>query len=303
MSTLLEDSEWLSDPKLEPEIPTATNQIYKYIDSKTPVADGRNANRCSSAAGCVRKRWYQNHGYIGQKIQPRARVNFMLGDLSELVVVHFIKSALVGPGKLYQKVNFGEVTGTFKVNGFDIETHSQKDLHLELGGLTIVGHSDGFGKRSSDGKWELIEVKSSSDFGFDVFKSDGPEDYLKQSHALMMTRELRSVPVDYVRFFYLKKQTGNLWDRLFQFDDETAEITRKEFLLAASDTIPDAPYGFIDEMVRRKKTGRKTVPWQCQYCPYTRECKGDFTIEFSGGKPKYIFNSEDTKLEEQCVLT
>ena len=192
------------EDRQEDSVPTATLQIYQFISEYLERDKDTNVNRASAATMCVRRRWYSHNGYEGTPLTPRKVVNFQLGDLSERVVLFYIKSALVGPGKLYSEVNFGDVIGSIHFQGKELEIYKQKTFSFTMeNGQRITAHVDGLGKRNSDGKWELIEIKSAADYGFDSFVDNGPGDYLKQAHASMMTDECSALGIDQVRFFYL----------------------------------------------------------------------------------------------------
>lgn len=286
------------EDKADDLVPSATLQIYNEIEISLKGEENGNVLRASAASLCVRRRWYQRNGYVGSPLTPRKIVNFLLGDLSERTLVHFIKKGCVGHGKIYSEVKFGDPLGKIQFQGRDIEIYKQHTMSFELQGNTITGHADGFGKRNIDGQWELIEIKSAADYGFQSFQKDGPGDYLKQAHALMLTKECRELDIKTVRFFYLRKSTGHLWDRAFHYDELIAEDVRRSFLLSAGDMIPVAPYDYVEAKIRGKPTGRTTVPWQCQYCGFLKECKGEYELEwksdqFGNMKPSYWFKRKE----------
>lgn len=291
----MNENPWaLLEEKGDGAIPTATLQIYQFIEKYLEREKDSNVNRCSAATMCVKRRWYQHHGYEATPLTPRKIVNFLLGDLTERVLLYFIKEGLVGAGKIYSQVDFGEVLGTIQFQGRDIEIYSQKDLTFKLpDGTPITGHADGFGVRGSDNRNELIEIKSAASYGFDEFKKNGPGDYLKQAHALMMTEYAQELGVTAVRFYYLSKETGHLYDRVYDYQPSIAKLVRKEFLIAKGTEEPNAPYGFKDEMFRGKPTGKTTVDWRCGYCSYLTHCKPGFTKEFKSGKPKFYWEKKN----------
>jgi hypothetical protein len=243
----------------------------------------------------VRRRWYQNKGLAGEKITPRARVNFLLGDLSERTMVYFVTHGCVGPGKLYSEVYFGEPDGTIEYQGKSLTKYKQITtsftIETENGPLTITGHFDGLGKRNSDGLWELIEFKSSSNNGFRMFSTSGDVgDYLKQAHALMLTDLCKEKDVKGVRFFYLRKETGHMWDAYFNWDTDTEAQVIAEFKAAIAQEEPARPY-----ILKRKLTGEFVFQdWHCGYCPYTAECYKEYKIDtvFKSGKPSYILTEK-----------
>jgi len=262
-----------------------TDIIYSYIESIQSDKPST-ANRCSAATMCVRRRWYANKGLPGEKLTARKIINFSQGDIAELNYKYWVEKACLG--SVYSELDFGTKTGEVKVGGTTLVTHEQKTITFRIGPFNIPGHVDGLGKRVSDGKWELIEFKSASSYGFDEFVDNGPGDYLKQAHALMMTDELIALGVDSVRFFYLKKETGEIYSRLYQFDNSIAVTVKTEFLQSNQETAPDQPYGFVDKKMDKTRTV-KSVPWQCGYCAYLETCKGPHKVEFKSGKPVYVF--------------
>ena len=43
----------------------------------------------------------------------------------------------------------------------------------------------------------------------------------------------------------------------------------------------------IEEIYRKKETGRYVLPVQCSYCAYVKTCwEGRYEVEIKGGKPK-----------------
>ena len=276
------------EDKAEPTVPTATLQIYKFIEEYLARAPDTHVNRASSATMCFKRRWYQKNGYEATPLTPRKIVNFTLGDLTEKVVLYFIIKGCVGPGKLYSVVDFGMPIGSIFIQDKRINIYDQEDLTAQLGDIEVTAHVDGWGKRNSDGKWELIEVKSAADYGFDKFKENGPDDYLKQAMVNLQTNKAKELGADSVRFFYLKKNTGHLWDRSFPFDPELFKDVIEEFKIANGSEEPKRPYLPVTEAFRGKPTGRKKLYWACHYCPFTQTCWPEAELEFKNNSPLWI---------------
>lgn len=277
-------SQWEEKP--EGSVPKATYEIYNYINEYLGRKQDTHVNRASAASMCFKRRWFTKNGYEGTPLTPRKLVNFLLGDLSEKTMQHFIKEGCVGPGKLYSQVDFGEEIGEFNIQGKKIAVYDQPDLTARIGEIEVTAHVDGWGLRNSDKKWELIECKSAADYGFELFITNGPGDYLKQSTVNLQTDKAIELEAKSVRFFYLKKNTGHLWDRLFHFNEELAKDVSAEYFLANQEMQPFRPHVPKIETFRGKPTGRKVLPWQCGYCPYTSTCwKGEASMEFKNGKP------------------
>lgn len=289
------------EDKIEPELPVETIQIYEKIEQDLGRNEGdTNVKRASAATMCPKRRWYQRRGTKGTPLAPRKIVNFMLGDLSEKVIIHLIREGLVGRGKLYSEVDFGDERGSFEVqNGFTVKDYAQRDLITKVGSIDVVGHADGFGKRNSDGVWELIEIKSAANFGFQSFKAEGAGDYLKQAHVLMQSEYAKAKEVNQVRFFYLRKETGHIWGRVHEFDNRIWEQVVREYATAEQEEEPEAPFELVKELKGqgrgkpKKETGRLMATFPCSYCPYIDTCHKGLRKEFSKGfdgtvKPVFV---------------
>lgn len=273
-----------------PLVPKATLEIYQYIDELLGrKAKDTNINRASAASSCYLKRWYQRNGFEGETLTPRVIVNFTLGDLTEHVMKYFISKGCVGPGKLYSEVDFGREVGRFTIqNGKEIIIYDQEDLTAHIGDIEVSAHIDGLGKRNSDGKWELIEVKSASEYGFENFIKDGPGEYLKQATVCMQTSKLKELEVTEVRYFYLKKNIGTIYDRLFDFDLDLALTVATEYKMSNQKEKPIRPYDPKPEAFRGKPTGRSILQYPCTYCGYRASCFDGIEGEFKSGRPIYV---------------
>ncbi len=97
-----------------------------------------------------------------------------------------------------------------------------------------------------------------------------------------------------VRFIYLKKNTGNLYDSLHEFDAALFKDVVEEYKIAASDVEPKRPYAPVIETFRSKPTGRKKLFWACSYCPYTQRCWPEAELEIKSGKPVWYLKEEKT---------
>lgn len=288
------------EDKADVTIPSATLQIYRHIEDALQRKEDKGINSASSATMCVKRRQFKRMGTPEIPLTPRKMVNFLLGDLAERVMLHFIAQACVGPGKLYSEVDLGEEIGEITFQGRQIKIFRQKTMSFSLDQLTITGHADGFGKRNSDGKWELIECKSAANWGFLDFQQNGAGDYLNQSHALMLTDECRAREIKSVRFFYLRKETGHLWDRVHHYDETIAKRVVKEFRQSNRDDEIPAPHPLVEETYRKKPTGRMIAQFPCSYCPFLEACHGKFEVDWKADqwgnqKPVYVFKTKEVK--------
>jgi len=294
------------EDKADPSVPSATLQIYQGInDSLGRPKEDVNVNRASSATMCSKRRWYQRRGVQGTPLTPRKLINFLFGDLAEKTILYFVRQFCVGDGKLYSEVDFGEKTGEFSFDGKTIEIYKQKLLTTKIDGIDITCHADGFGKRNSDGQWEVVECKSSANWGFKSFQADGPEDYLKQAHTIMASEECKALNIKETRYFYLRKETGHLWDRLEEFNQSIWEKAKQEFIMVNKDEESPAPFPLVEEMEgrkpNRKPTGRMIAEFPCSYCPFLEHCHGKFSVEWKdeqwgNKKPTFVFSQSSQEV-------
>jgi hypothetical protein len=285
------------------EKPPETNEtqacveIHQWVNEELGRKEVGHANRASSAPQCVRKRWFQNQGIEGEPMQPRSLIVFATGDVVEHVYKYFIAKACVGPGKLYSEVDFGKKNGTFTIQHREFDVYEQETLTIRFGnGPEISGHADGWGKRNSDGEWELIEIKSSSSYGFDDFVA-GDTDYVPQLHALMMSNKAKELGVKQARLFYMNKNTSAIFDRLYDYDVAIANQVWREYVVSNGPNEPSIPdqegIGAEPVQVYNRKTksydstGSHKLGWKCSYCSYNKKCFPNARLEFKGGKPIY----------------
>lgn len=304
------------DEVYEPKIPTASLDIYRWIEEKMGRSDSKEINRGSAANLCFKRRQFQKAGAVAAPLTPRKRVNFAIGDLVEYVVLYFIERALVGPGKLYSEVFIGPKVGEFPIargggqplliNIYDqVNTVTKTDT-----GIDITCHADGWGKLNSTGEWELIEVKSCSNTAFKNFIRLGPGDYINQAHTNMRSDKSIELGVKQTRFFFCNKEKGNLYDILTPFNQSTWEQVQAEFIKANSATLIKAPYQLKpyfplvqgkQKKIRAKVTNLLEAAFPCSYCPYLAQCHGDFKMVWEGEKPHKVYKANKTfKKEELC---
>lgn len=273
------------------EIPIATRDIYQYVNDTLMQHEDNNVLRASMATMCVKRRWFQRQGVKGIPLTPRKVLNFTTGDVVEIVLKHFILEACLGKDKLYKAVNFGIHAGTITLNKKEIKLYDQPTLSFKLPtGQTVTAHPDGFGQRH-DGSWELIEIKSAANWGFDDFKKNDP-DYLAQAHAVMLTEEATAMNCRTVRFFYMRKETGHIWDRAFPFDDTRAAKVIEDYIVTLKEEMPPAPFSPVPQTKRVTRggkpdkipTGKETVKFPCTYCPFIYDCHGTFDLEWERGQ-------------------
>lgn len=281
------------------ELTPACTQIHEWIESELGrKGQSTEINRASSAPSCVKKLWYTKNGFPGEPLRARSILTFTTGDLVEHALKFFIEKSCVGPDKLYSEVDFGKKIGTFTVQHREFTTYEQETVTIDLkNGIKLTGHGDGWGKRNSDGRWEYIEIKSSANYGFDRFVSGETPDYIYQAHAIMMSDKALALGADSTRFFYQKKETAHIYDRLYKFHQEIADAVKKKFYFANQEETPEAPYKLEPEMSGRapnkKPTGRLVAKYPCSYCPFLKSCFPEIKTEFKSGRPVFYVDQKN----------
>jgi len=190
---------------------------------------------------CSRKLWYTvNKADVAEPIPAYARLNFLLGDIIEEVVLSLAKQA------------GHEVTG------------EQDELSI----AGIKGHRDAI----IDGM--LVDVKSANGRSVEKFKynqvrKDDPFGYYDQL-SLYHHASKEDVHVkNEAAFLAVDKERGHLYLDTYKIDDRDwdKEIADKKDMLAKA-TPPDR--GFAAEP--HNKAGNMKLCIACAYCPFKKEC-------------------------------
>lgn len=201
---------------------------------------------------CKRKLWYSvNASQLAEKLSAPARIKFLLGDITEELVLFLARLA-----------------------GHTVE-REQEEVHVS----GVRGHIDAV----VDG--ELVDVKSASPFSFDKFKQGlSPETdgfgYLTQlgsyRHALGHRR---------AHFLPVNKVLGNLHLDTHEDDGRDYEQLVEEAKRVVQS--PEPPErGFAD--VPDGKSGNRKLGVQCSYCDFKETCwPGLRTIPYANG-PRFL---------------
>lgn len=309
--SLTDNSFFKFDEVYEPRIPVASLSIYDWLDKNMARSDSTFIQRGSAMGYCPKRLQFQRLGAKATPLTPRKRIRYAFGDMIEYAITYFISQALVGPGKMYSEVFFGEKAGSFPIargggTPLEIPLYNQVDTETVLFDGTIIKcHADGWGKLNSTGEWELIEVKSAADFGFRRFKEQGPTDYTGQAFANICSNKSQELGVKQARFYYCSLN-GNLYDKILRFDAIQWLEIQKKFLSALSEeSLPPQyelmPYHPLIEVegktkrVRDTSSNLKEAPFPCSYCPYLEQCHGKFEIYWEKEKPHKVFGNPAIK--------
>ncbi len=193
--------------------------------------------RLSAIGKCIRQQAYKVLQFPenGKEIDPRARMVFAMGDLTEIVVVALAKAA-----------------------GCDIRVTGDKQSTVQIDG--IEGHPDGILFESD--KSYLLEVKSMSSFSFKDFERGVIDDgYRYQCNAYMHALNLTQCVI-----VALNKDAGVLAEQVINLDPAiVVDIKKRIVTLKAvtADTLPRRPY---------EPNALGFYPWQCLYCAYWVTC-------------------------------
>lgn len=258
--------------------------IHEYMSIRPPDTE---INRASAATKCVRARWYKKNGYKPEPLLERSYLVFAFGDMSERLITTLLMKC-IGPDKFYKSIMLGERKAEFFLqNGtLPIHNYNQFEVVTEIGDLKIKGHPEGFAQLHDD-TWELLEIKSAATMSYERMVREGPGDYIKQAHTLMMSDKAQELGVKSVRFFYIDKNTQHFETQLHHFDYRIWDQVEKEYKQSNSKTTPERPYEPVPETYYKKPTGKLKLPWQCSYCEFNKHCYPQAKLEIVKGKPVY----------------
>lgn len=222
--------------------------------------DRSNDLRLSAIGRCPRQNAYKLLGFEenGKEIDARARMVFLMGDLTELAVVGLCKSVGIN------------VTAT----GAD-----QKDVEID----GVKGHPDGI--VTMEGNTYLLEVKSMSSFSFKDFEEGKLDDgYRYQINAYMFALGLSKAIV-----IALNKDAGVLGEMIVSRDDVIVTDIKQRIKDIRSATKEDLPY-------RPYQPNEKGwLPWNCGYCNFAFTCWPDAQKILVSGRYKLAIQPTNKK--------
>jgi hypothetical protein len=242
ISTLVPDIlEVLSNNK---PVKIDTQKLAEVLGARLSEDKGASVLRMSNlGTPCERKLWYSiNKPELAEPLPPEARLQYIIGDISEEVVLSVAEQA----------------GHTIKGRQDTVELHG------------VTGHRDAV----IDGV--VVDVKSTSPYGFEKFKdhkleTDDPFGYIDQ---LNMYREAsKDDPLVKVKgeaaFLAVQKVTGKLaLDRYKSNNKDYAKIVQAKRGMLAEQVPPKR--AFMPEP--DGTSGNMKLSVACSYCPFKKEC-------------------------------
>ncbi|MBD3194070.1 MAG: hypothetical protein GF317_03380 [Candidatus Lokiarchaeota archaeon] len=243
----LSDKNKTIDEALRYEVEKIAGVIFKrqFMSETNEVEKG--TIRLSSVGRCPRQTAYMFHGFErnGKEIDSRARIVFWTGDLAEMTIIALGKAAGC---QIY-------------ASGLQ-----QQRIHLIANGFSIPGHPDGI-HIDDDNKVRLIEVKSMSSYGFELFQNNKIDfSYIAQINAYMEAKKL-----DETIMIAYNKDSGILSERIIKKDDNVVKEINNNILLiinSSPESLPEPPGEY-------EPNSKGFYAWQCLYCPYWGHCRTD----------------------------
>lgn len=200
--------------------------------------------RLSSIGRCLRQQAYKALGIDGdgKELDARARMVFLMGDLTEIAIVGLAKAA-----------------------GCKITRTGEDQAEVEIDG--IKGHPDGVLDDSV-----LFECKSMSSYSFTEFERGHIDDgYRYQCNAYMEALGLKSCVI-----VGLNKDAGVLSEFVFNKSPEIVQSIRDRIALlksATTDKLPEREY---------QPDAKNYLPWQCRYCSHYKTCYPESELVLKG---------------------
>jgi CRISPR/Cas system-associated exonuclease Cas4 (RecB family) len=265
-------------------ITTLVDDIYSLISKDKPLSEAqvealgksltetlkrrlsdppepRGLSMSSIGSKCKRQLWYKiNQPEKAEPLEPKARLNFLAGDIWEEILLCLAKAA-----------------------GHTVEGEQDE---LELYG--VKGHRDAV----IDGV--TVDVKTANSRSMEKFKNhdlekDDPFGYLSQLSCYVTAAERVSDPLVQVRsegaFLVADKERGGLTLDRYQLKPVSEDEVNAVKVLVSSKHPPARRYSPEPD----GKSGNQVIPMPCRYCAFKETCWAD--ANQGRGLLKYIFSS------------
>ena len=276
---------YLNHPSLVSEVDEEA--IGRAVTRQLTVTDSGPVLRLSALGKCRRALSYAHHGTPpnGREIDARARTVFALGDMTEAFLVTALDQALE-----QQADDHGWI--------LDYTGDNQQAVELEVylptldKTLVIPGHPDGTLRHPDIEDRIVLEVKSTSSYGFSRWQKalkDGEDPWgPEESYYWQLQAYIHAMGAEHAYVLALCKDSGATCGWRVERDDDFMRwlVTHLEAALGPDNPrfverrLPDGSYlKPVEKFSKRDgKTplkGHGQLPWQCRYCSHYKSCYGN----------------------------
>jgi hypothetical protein len=286
------------------------DRILKWAEAEAATRKPTNKIGAHNCGKCPRALWYMLHGEPGEAFQPRAIVNFALGDAVEDMTFRLIEKAAVGFVRTDDKKDTFDVppVGRVRSDGVVAVPDDEPVLTLTDAGVVRFRPSD---LGIAIGTVLPVEVKKMSDFAFARLERGViDETYLAQGETYS-----RGYKTGWWLLFAVRGETGHLAEVLVKQSNRTWARIVTNCEDARGDQLPERPYEVSDACegcegrgttlhktprphqpcngTGRDPQGAKLV-WPCNYCPHKATCwadRGTIEMVIDNDKPKWFVKS------------
>lgn len=241
------------------ELGRSLTDMLKRRLSSAPAPRGLSMSNLGSK--CKRQLWYKvNKPELAEPLEPKARLNFLAGDIWEEILLFLAKAA-----------------------GHKVEGEQDE---MELHGLK--GHRDAV----IDGV--TVDVKTANSRSMEKFKNhalerDDPFGYLDQISCYVASASAANDPFVTVRgegaFLVADKERGGLVLDRYRTTPISKEDVGRVQALVDDTSVPPRRYASVAD----GKSGNHVIDMPCRYCPFKEECWKD--ANEGVGLIKYIFST------------
>lgn len=226
---------------------------------------------------CMRQQWFKFHmPDKAEEIQGHTYFKFLYGNVLEELALELASHA-----------------------GHEV-SHEQERVETEIAGWRVSGRIDAVIDNA------LIDVKSTSTFGFKKYKNEGinpSNDSFGYLWQLGFYHHFSDIPHDEAGFLWIDKQNGHLLpqvvtDELPSKDDIIQRVHDIDEAVNCSNP-DDVPRGY--EPVPYGKAGNMCLSTECSYCPFKKDCWRD--LQAYGYSHGPVFFTEIKKVPNVPELT
>lgn len=248
-----------------------TRQLGKYTPPVPLMFRGSGSGKCPAKLG------FEYYGYPedGRQVSAQGRRIFMLGDLSEAVLV----VASIASGAPLK---------------FALDEQLPLEYKNDSMGIKVSCHPDGL-LAWTDKPYESFEVKSCNDRRFDeISRGDPGWGYVAQANISMAAWNQLGFNVTTTRMLVMNKngraKSGDdLAEILIPMDERVLdEVCARLVSVKRAGQNGLAPVAKIRALREHKPGKDGRMPWPCNYCSHWRTCLADLDLVERGGNKTVV---------------